>query len=238
MPAVARTLYCTELAVLVLLAGCEPPEPRSFPVTLIATDADGMPVAGVGVWASGASLGQTDHQGRLDASVRGHHGEVRRIVGTCPSGYNGADGPRRLVLNAGPGGEDEKPAAVRLELHCHATVHHVVIVVRASLDDGRALEAVTVDIDGEGVGQTDVDGSEHILLKRSSGSHITVSLDASVHPHIQTPLHVRSFLLGDVDTVLLLERSFTLKATRPKRRRSKRAPVARAVTTKRPFRIR
>lgn len=223
--------------LLALLTACGADTPRRFPLTIHATDDTGRPLRGVDVWARGASLGESDARGAIRTRTTGHAGDVVRIRARCPAGYRLQEGERRWVLADAASPTSPEPD---LRIRCHATEHQAALVVRASTEHGDPLMAVEVHVDGEQVGQTDADGTEHILLKRAAGSRVTVALDASGHPQILAPQHVQSTLVGDADAVVLVDRAFAVAGPvrKPKRRRPPRPIHGANPARPKPFRIR
>ena len=126
---------------------------------------------------------------------------------------------------------------MQLTVRCQRDAVRSSLVVRAQIDDAPA-EGVLVRVDGELVGQTDAEGTEHVLLTRHRGSRLSITLDAGTRHALVDPVHARSALVGPSDGFILVQRSFTKTErkirSRPRRRGGK--SVARAGT--RPIRIR
>lgn len=197
--------------------------PRPFPIALSAHDALGRPVAGARAWVFGQPVGRTDPQGTLELVHRGRAGSVLDLLLACPPGYRTEEPERRLPLRG-----DGRSAPLKVALTCTAEQPIAAVVVRAP-------PGLPVLVDGKRVGQTQDDGTAHLLVRGVPGTSLQITLDTSDAPDLIPQHPVTTFQIESRDQLLLVDQTFDRKL-RPSRHRPKPPPIPEA--PKAPQRIR
>ena len=238
-----RITRTTRLALSLLAAGCgePPPGPTPFALDLQAASANGTSVAGVRAWADGDDLGTTSAGGSLRAELRGREGQAVTLTVACPPGFRTPEPRRRLVLQhlsaqrATPG--TKAPiGALALRVACEPTERSAVLIVRARARE--PLAGVPIRRDGVVVGQTDLDGTAHLLLRVQPASSLRIGLDTAAWPALVPRDPVQNYEIGDEDSILLVDRTFAIQPAAPAHA-PRTAPKPSAASADRlPYRIR
>jgi len=230
-----RSPMIARAAVLSLLAACScseaVPQPERFAVVLRAERASGEAIAGARAWADGRALGATSELGVLRAELHGREGTAVELTAACPPAYRTEQPARRLVLRRVRAPAGARAGPLQLTVHCQPLERAAAIVVLAT---GRHAGALPIRVRGEIVGQTESDGSAHVLISAAPHAPLRVELDTSARPDLRPRNPVHTFQLDEEDRILLIEQHFVGAATpvRPPR------PSAQALrTTERPQRI-
>lgn len=208
-------------ALFVVACGGAAAEPSAYPVVFEAS-ADGRPLEGVAIVASGASLGTTDAEGRLALELGGNDGERVDVRGACPDGYRDGEDPSPLVLRriVIPGTESPRPLAVAVA--CEPLERDVVVVVRTPSVAGLPLR-----IDGREVARTDENGNALFALVAAPRSRLLLELDTSAMPELVPRSPSVPLTVPETDHVFAVERVFSRPTPEPERRtRHRRRPEA------------
>jgi hypothetical protein len=205
---VVTALVATSLSRLVFACADHAPPDERFALVLRAFASDSA-VEGVRVWADGRQLGTTSRLGRLSAELRGQQGSAVELTLACPPAYRTEQPTRRLVLRRVEASAASSPRPLELDVHCEPLQRAAAIVVLAS---GRGVGGLPIRVRGEVVGQTETDGSAHLLLSTAPHAPIRIELDTSNRPNLRPKNPVHTFRLTDEDRVLLIEQDFTTSA--------------------------
>jgi hypothetical protein len=208
-----------------------PPQPQRFAVLLRAQRPSGDAVAGVRVWADGRELGTTSERGTLQANLRGREGVAVELTAACPPAYRTEQPARRLVLRQVRASTTDRAGRLQLTVRCEPLERDAAIVVLAS---GRDSGALPIRVDGMIVGQTELDGSAHLLISATPHTPLRVELDTSARPDLRPSRPVHTFRVGEEDGILLVEQHF---AGPPVRNRPPQRPARPMRAPQRPQRI-
>jgi hypothetical protein len=226
-------LFAAVLAAVLgsALSGCKEDavETEAFSVRLRAASTSDQAVAGALFWADGHELGATSEDGSLHAQLAGREGQAVALSSACPPSYRTLEAKRRLVLRRIGAAASHAPA-LELTVHCEPLERQAAIVVRVQ---GPEVAGLPVRVGGETVGQTESDGTAHLLLHVKPHSALRVQLVTEAHAGLLPRNPVQSFAIEDEDTILLVAQ--TLEPTKPKR--PARAPARRARGPVLPYRI-
>lgn len=186
------------------------PTNKPFDVVLHATGDDGEPVAGARFLASGASIGESDNQGRVATTLRGADGQNLAVTVQCPDGYAGPEQPSWLKLTELRRVDQTGPATLGIDVTCVRKLREIVVVVRTA-----NAPSLPVDVGGKTVGNTDTDGNAHIrLLIDREVRALSVSLGTSAAPALRPQNPSRVFDLDGQDAMLLLDQTFSMNQKR------------------------
>jgi hypothetical protein len=201
--------HAAELALLLTALSCGEPTVRDqrFVLSLRAVSSFDAAVADVRFWADGRELGATDLRGTLRAEINGHDGQAVSLFVACPPAYRTQNENRRLVLRRLERKALSQASDFELTTHCEPLERVAAVVVRAR---GPSTTGLPIRIGGEIVGQTDLDGIAHLLLKTRPHSALRVQLETSAHPELIPSDPVQTFQLDDEDSILLVDQSFAL----------------------------
>lgn len=219
-PVIARAA----IASLISACACSDaaPPPERFAVVLRAQRASGEAVAQARVWADGRAIGATSELGILRAELQGREGTAVELTAACPPAYRTEQPTRRLVLRRVQPPAGARPEPLQLTVHCQPLERAAAIVV---LTAGRQAGGLPIRVRGEVVGQTEIDGSAHVLIKASPHAPLRVELDTSSRPDLRPRNPVHTFQLGEHDGILLVEQRFTAPAPPNRRARASAPPL-------------
>jgi hypothetical protein len=193
---------------LTLLACDDPPRaPQRFALTLEASTPAHEPVSGARFFAGGTDLGVTSERGELVAKLTGRDGDALLITTNCPSGYRTLAPPRTLRLHSSAGAAGRQLPPLHLQVACEREQRTAALVVRALHGEQRL--PLPIRVDGELLGQTDVDGLAHMLVAVSPHHNLRVALDTSAFPRLRPRDPVRTFQVDEEQDVLLFDQSFS-----------------------------
>jgi hypothetical protein len=204
-----------DLALLLALLGldCSDPAAREqrFVLGLRAVTAFDAPVSDTRFWADGRELGTTDLRGALRAELNGQDGQAVSLSVACPPSYRTRVDNRRIVLRHIEGKTPSQASDFELTAHCEPLERSAAVVVRAR---GPGVAGLPIRVGGDHVGQTDIDGTAHLLLKARPRSSVRVQLETSARPELVPHDPVQTFQLDDEDSILLVDQSFALAPRR------------------------
>jgi hypothetical protein len=232
-----RLTMSTKRTVVLLLTlaalGCDHPaiHEERFILGLRALTAFDVAVADTRFWADGRELGVTDLQGALRAELNGHHGQAVSLSVACPPAYRTLTQNRRVVLQRIERKAAPQVSDFELTARCEPLERSAVVVVRAR---GPVTMGLPIRIGGETAGQTDPDGTAHLLVRTRPHATVRVQLGTSAHPELVPHDPVQSFQLGDEDSILLVDQSF---AHAPTKHYARHKPAAAPATAHAPYRI-
>lgn len=210
----------TLISYLVVIAAtctvaCEPAVSspgEHFALQLHVRSTTGDVVSDARFWADGRELGTTDAHGALHAKLRGRQGESVALSFACPAAYRTLEPRRRFVLRHVESGDAQSVAkGLELTAHCQPLEHTFALVVRAR---GANRAGLPIKVRGEVIGQTQGDGTAHLLVRAPPNSALLVELDTSHHPAVSPSNPVQSFQTGDRDDVLLFEQQLVVTRRR------------------------
>ncbi|MFI5307131.1 MAG: hypothetical protein ACHQ53_07260 [Polyangiales bacterium] len=230
---VSSGLFAAALAAAVgsNLPGCErdATQVQTFSLRLRASSTTDQPVAGALFWADGRELGATAEDGSLRAQLAGTEGQSVALSSACPPSYRTLDPKRRLVLRR-IGATTSQAPALELTAHCEPLEREAAIVVRVR---GPEVAGLPIRVAGETVGQTESDGTAHLLLHVKPHSALRVQLMTEAHDGLLPRNPIQSFAIEDEDAILLVEQTLAPSPAK----RSPRMPVRRARGPVLPYRI-
>lgn len=213
------------VSVLVWLAAsaCDAHEGReeTFALELRAAEGPDAPVGDVRFWADGRDLGVTDEHGILRVQITGREGLTLSLTTACPPAYRTAEPQRQLRLqrlrSAG------QPTDLQLTARCEASERQLAVVVRTR---GAALGGIPIQAAGQLVGQTEADGTAHLLIRSRPHATLRIALDTRRQPDLIPHDPVHTFQLQDQDDVLFVDQWFETppRPPPPKPRRPKPPP--------------
>jgi hypothetical protein len=195
---------------------------ETFAIELRAVEASDAPVSDVRFWADGRDLGVTDEHGILRVQLSGRDGLTLSLTAACPPEYRTAEPQRQLRLQRLRSADPQTD--LQLTTRCDASERQLAVVVRTR---GAALGGIPIQAAGQLVGQTEADGTAHLLLRSRPHATLRVALDTSRQPDLIPRDPVRTFQLPDQDDVLLVDQWFETppRPPPPKPRPSKPAPT-------------
>jgi hypothetical protein len=217
-------------AALLALPACDhEPTPQLFRLTLCAQDTQDRPVPGTRFWADGRELGVTAADGVLRVALDAHAAHAVILSAACPAAYRTRE-PRRRIAPQQRGSVSAR-IALELTTACEPLDHAAVVIVRARA--AAALAGMPIRSDGEVIGQTDLDGTAHVMLHARAGTSLHIALDTRAWPELAPRDPVQTFQLGDEDAILLVDQRFTTpEPVAPTPRR-----IARKLARHTPYRI-
>lgn len=228
----AEVLVLLAPAVACVLLACDSAAqaPAPFVLALHARSPDGAAVPGARFWADGRALGTTAENGSLRTELGLPEGTTLGLTAACPPAYRTETPERRITLARGAGGAAAPDA--ELELRCQPLEQVAALVV---LLRGPNTGGLPIRIGGEAAGQTEGDGTAHLLWSAPPRSTLRVELDTEARPELRPQHPVHTFRLGETDSVLLIEQTFAVVRRRSPRREAALGPAA---APRRPERIR
>jgi len=206
------------VAALVSCAG-SPPAERPFAVIFVVESDPGVWLGKAEVFANGKSIGVSDSQGRLHATIYGQANEQVRVEHRCPEGHKAPSGPKVLKLRHFEDTHASGSLSLEITLRCRPEQRLAVFVVRAKNGSG-----LPVLLDGENVAHTNESGVAHFSTWGAPGTEYLIELDTTERPRLlpQFPTHL--FALPDAGEIFMVDQSFDLKNER-RRRRHRRARI-------------
>lgn len=211
--------------------GAPPAEHSRFAVDLRAASTTRDAVAGVRFWADGRELGATDARGELKAQLTGRDDQLVALSAACPPSYRTLSPNRRLVLRRIQGTTRASAADFELTALCQPLESSAAVVVRAR---GPEAAGLPLRVGGEAMGQTELDGTAHLLVRMRPHSLVRVEIATDAHPALLPRNPVHTFQLDDEDSIFLIDQSFT--QTPRKRGAFLRTPFS-AAPPRLPYRI-
>jgi hypothetical protein len=218
-PKCFATLLCAWLGV----TACSARQAReeTFALELHAAETSDAPVSDTRFWADGRDLGVTDEHGILRVQLTGREGLTLSITTACPPEYRTAEPQRQLRLQRLRSADPQTD--LQLTTRCEASERQVAVVVRTR---GAALGGIPIHAAGQLVGQTEADGTAHLLIRSRPHASLRISLDTTRQPDLipQDPVH--TVQLQDQDDVLFVDQWFETppRPPPPKPRRPKPPP--------------
>jgi hypothetical protein len=233
-PLLRPPLLCQALLLALATAGysCaeQAPITERYTLELLAVEASQDRVADVRLWADGRDLGVTDERGLLRARLEGRPGHTVSLTMACPPEYRTVEPERRLSLQRLHRATKATPD-FRLSAGCERSERRIAIVVRTR---GAAAGGMPVESDGQLIGQTEADGTAHLLTKARPHGTLRIGLRTARQPELIPSDPVHTFQLEDEDEVLLVDQWFA----RPPRPATRKAPPPKPPTPpSRPIRI-
>lgn len=232
----ARTMNPTRLLPILCVLGCvaRPNVDERFTIEVRALTANQEQVADVRLWADGRELGATDVHGLLRASLTGREGQVLGLSAACPPAYRTLTQNRRIVLRRIEGKARSHETDFELSVACEPLEKHAAIVVRAL---GPDVAGLPIRVDGETVGQTELDGTAHLLLGVRPYSSLRVQIDTAAYPNLLPKDPVQTFQLDGDDRIVLMEQAFALPRPKPSHSKPHAPAPAPPPTPQLPYRI-
>jgi hypothetical protein len=210
------------LFAMLAVSACTAPQAReTFALELHAAEASDTPVSDVRFWADGRDLGVTDEHGILRVQLTGREGLTLSLTAACPPEYRTAEPQRQLRLQRLRGANSQTD--LQLTTRCEASERQFAVVVRTR---GAALGGIPIQARGQLVGQTEADGTAHLLIRSRPHASLRIALDTSRQPELIPHDPVHTFQLQDQDDVLLVDQWFETppRPPPPKPRAPKPAP--------------
>jgi hypothetical protein len=201
-----------------------------FVIVLHAWTSTHEAVADVRFWADGRELGTTDLHGDLRAALTGRDREVVSLSAACPPAYRTLVPSRRLLLHRIEGRAQKEPD-FELDAHCEPLEHRAALVVRVR---GPNAAGLPIRVGSETIGQTELDGTAHLLLSARPHSTLRVELATDAYPNLVPHDPVHSFQLEDENNIFLVDQRFSERARKPALPARQRAAPSPAP---RPYRI-
>lgn len=194
---------------------------QTFGIELHAVEASDAPVSDVRFWADGRDLGVTDEHGILRVQLTGREGLTLSLTTACPPEYRTAEPQRQLRLQRLRSGDAQTD--LQLTTRCEASERQLAVVVRTR---GSALGGIPIQAAGQLVGQTEADGTAHLLIRSRPHATLRIALDTSRQPDLIPHDPVHTFQLQDQDDVLFVDQWFETppRPPPPKPRPSKPPP--------------
>jgi hypothetical protein len=178
---------------------------EAFVIELRAISSEDDAVADVRFWADGRELGVTDEQGLLRTQLVGRLGQTALLTSACPPEYRSPDPERRLLLQRPQAHPRADVADFQLTTRCEPSERQVVVVVRTR---GAAHGGMPIRASGQVVGQTEADGTAHLLLRARPHQTVRILLDTSLQPEILPRDPVQTLQLEDQDEVSFIDQLF------------------------------
>lgn len=190
-----------------------PPAKRSFAVIFVVESDPGVWLGKAKVFIDGKSIGVSDSQGRLRATVYGQAHEQVRVEHECPVGHKAPSEPKVLKLRQLEDTDASGSLSLEITLRCRPEQRLAVFVVRAKNGSG-----LPVLLDGENVAHTNGSGVAHLSTWGAPGTEYVIELDTTERPRLlpQFPTHL--FALPDAGEIFMVDQSFNLKKERQRRR--------------------
>jgi hypothetical protein len=208
---------CTLMPLIALgCVACTEPSSRDprFTAELRAMSTSGEAIADVRFWADGRELGTTGSDGALHVALSAEHDDTVSLTAACPPAYRTLMQNRRLVLRRIEGRTGHATSDFELTARCEPLERLAAVVVRAR---GPAVAGLPIRVDGETLGQTDLDGTAHLLVKARPHSSVRVAILTSEHADLLPRDPVQTFQLDDEDSILLVDQDFMTQAKRAAR---------------------
>jgi hypothetical protein len=174
-----------------------------FALELHAAEATDAPVSDVRFWADGRDLGVTDEHGVLRVRLTGREGLTLSLTTACPPEYRTTEPQRQLRLQRLRSGDPQTD--LQLTARCEASERQLAVVVRTR---GAALGGMPIQVAGQLVGQTEADGTAHLLIRSRPHASLRIALDTSRQPDLIPHDPVHTFQLQDEDDVLFVDQWF------------------------------
>jgi hypothetical protein len=205
------------LSILLATPGCTAKPTPSFQYVIHAESDPGQALTGVSFSTLGKTIGVTDRDGVLVASLRGASGESAELKITCPTGYRDVSDKLTLRLRE-LAQRDKRP---EYHVRCAPVLRRLVLAVRAS-----GIFDVPVQVLGKEIARTDHDGVAHALLELPPGEALVVKLDTSARTHATLMPHDPELriVMPEHDEVVLFDQTF-VRPPPPRRLRPKPEPV-------------
>jgi hypothetical protein len=191
---------------------------RPFGVVFRATSDEGRPIEGARFTIGSSTIGTTDAEGTVAATIRGTDGQTLPVAALCPAGHIGPDQPTPLRLTEVHRVNQTAKVAIVMEVVCSRKLRDIILIVRTSHAPG-----LPVDMGGRNVGQVDSSGYGHFRLQlvRDVRS-VSVNLGTSAAPRLRPQNPSRVYELEGQDAILLFDQTFTVE----QEARAKRHTVA------------
>jgi hypothetical protein len=220
------------LRAVLVACSCAPAasDEQRFVVALHASTSAREAVADTRFWADGRELGVTDLHGDLRAALTGRDRQIVSLSAACPPAYRTLVASRRLLLHRIEGRAHASPD-FELDAQCEPLERRAALVVRAR---GAHFAGLPIRVGSETVGQTELDGTAHLLLRARPHSALRVELATSAYPNLIPRDPVHSFQLEDEDSIFLIDQSFSEATRKPAQREHRRAQPS---PSPRPYRI-
>lgn len=189
-------------------------------IELYAATTGGDAIAGLRAWADGSAIGETDSRGALTKTLRSVKGGTVTLTWACPVGYRAQSERRNVMLDGGDSAASKRGDALTpllLKVICEPLEQLAALVVRVR---GAPQAGLPIQARDEVVGRTDPDGIAHVLLRVRPKTTLTIGLDTSAYPELVPQNPIETFQLGSEESVLLLDRTLTIKKREPKKKRS------------------
>jgi hypothetical protein len=190
-----------------------PPAKRSFAVIFVVESDPGVWLGKAEVFIGGKSIGVSDSQGRLHATIYGQAHEQVRVEHRCPEGHKAPAGSKVLKLRHLEDTDATGSLSLEITLRCRPEQRLAIFVVRAKNGSG-----LPVLLDGENVADTNGSGVAHFSTWGAPGTEYVIELDTTERPRLlpQSPTHL--FALPDADEIFMVDQSFDLKKEWQRRR--------------------
>jgi hypothetical protein len=216
-------------ALVYCLAGCHSldrlgsaaPGTLDMPVLFEVQSDAAQAVQGARISSRGRTLGISDRDGKLSASLRGAAGENVSLELSCPAGYRASEARQAIVIRAFVPLARGKVAGLRVPVVCEPTERKIALVVRAETQAGMPVLAR-----GREVARTDANGVAHVQLSAQAGEELAVVLSTAEDARLRPQNPRRQFRVSGRDEVFLMTEKFTRKEPpRPRRQRAKHEPA-------------
>lgn len=202
-------------------AACtEVPSAERYVALEFSVESDpGIPLRGVPVTVDGKTIGRSNAEGVIRATIPAQLGQRIQIGHACPSGFRDPAEPKMLRLGDYRGLGDASVPVIELSIRCAPISRLAVIVIRT--DDRPNLPVV---LDERIVARTNASGVAHFSTTAVAGTELRVRVDTSGHPSLvpRSPIHL--FTMPDAHEIFFLDQSF-----KTKRRPRSRAPRPRII---------
>lgn len=209
------TRWLALVVMVAALASCveAPPAKRPFAVIFVVESDPGVLLGKAEVFIDGESIGVSDFEGRLHATIYGQAHEQVRVDHECPEGHRAPSRPKVLKLRHLEDAHASGSLSLEITLRCRPEQRLAVFVVRAKNGSG-----LPVLLDGENVAQTNESGVAHFSTWGAPGTEYVIELDTTEHPRLlpQFPTHL--FALPNADEIFMVDQSFDLENERQRRR--------------------
>ena len=176
---------------------------RRLPSNCTRRRASDAPVSDVRFWAERRDLGVTDEHGILRVQLTGREGLTLSLTAACPPEYRTAEPQRQLRLQRLRSADPPNRPATHDALRSDASARSPSSSARVA----RPSEAFRSTPAGQLVGQTEADGTAHLLIRSRPHASLRIALDTTANRMIP-PDPVHTFQLQDQDDVLFVDQWF------------------------------
>lgn len=215
-----------QVLVLGVLLGClascqtAPIVSTTFSLMIAVESDPGVRIEGTPVLIDGTSVGETDADGVLRASVSGQVGKQIRIEHDCPRGHDPASAAKFLRLRGFEQPNQSDSSVLGITLHCRPSTRLAVFVVRARHGAG-----LPILLDGRNVGETSSSGVAHFSTSAVPGTDFTVELVTRNHPELRPQRPRYLMTLPEADEVFVINQSFD-RVRRGRQRGARRLKIS------------